>query len=861
MSDPFLPPNVPKRGFLHYAKPPTLPVRWDDSMRDAMYEIPFPDAKFSDAIPTAGRSRILVREELRRSVGPNGAFFFLARVDVATPTPVATPGVGVARALLKLSSYAPALRREAAFLRLLDPLLLDGDRVAPRLLDAWRFETVSLPELRLSSDQAIENTRRKAVPLTYALLIEEWEMTLDVPLFGVGRPKLPFVSIETLVRAFRLANVLGGLGLAHGDLRAKRFLCSWDPARSAYRVCLAGSKTAGRLPGDDDKSRTHLPMAEPVLGFGCEPAPAAAADAKAAPAPTSKRAAALRNLMQLEADVLGALATLPVEKTRGVMVLDHTAIPHVFPGLDNMPYNTIQKPCPALQALFARAVPQTHSLAKVLAQNNQPLKALQLDIKHVDVRVAGFVPDAVNEQRIAALAATLRSKPSVARVRTPVRLPLRYVAVRAPKADRELRAKCQSVFLQVDQNGELWPQVQRKEGAGGLVVRKILKFQKWDMSKFVFVAEVEVVVNSGGWTPAVLKIEARESSARKEVGFLTMLQSVELDGDAVVPRLIDSWVCPTAEISNFLDAEARGDSRYKSHFILMEKWDGSMEQLLWQARKEGKKANEKKKELTRPAPSLDAAVRMFRLAYLLGQFGIVHGDLKADQFLYRWDAGRKAYRVCVADFGFAGRGASDSTPAHIAFPLAENGWLSIAHKVPGCGQAYDKFTVTGANEASAMNVQQLELEWLLSLGKWGNESIVEDGWAVVGIDGAPYDRSRYCPYALEVRRDRAQSKVDRARHVRLPYDALRVRILDADESKDVDMKAVPPAPVSAPAPASVPANTSTPASVPASVSVSAPKPAPVALTKPGQPLLNLAAPPASQASRQVITLAPLPGNK
>ena len=120
------------------------------------------------------------------------------------------------------------------------------------------------------------------------------------------------------------------------------------------------------------------------------------------------------------------------------------------------------------------------------------------------------------------------------------------------------------------------------------------------------------------------------------------------------------------------------------------------------------------------------------------------------------------------------------------------------------------------------------------------------GGAVVGIGGAPYDRSRYCPYALEVRRDRAQWKVDRARHVRLPYDELRVRVEDV--SKDVDMTVV--------SPASVPMNAPTPTPTPTPAA-----PVAAAATKPGQPPINLAAPPATQAVRQfnrrVVTL-PIP---
>lgn len=78
----------------------------------------------------------------------------------------------------------------------------------------------------------------------------------------------------------------------------------------------------------------------------------------------------------------------------------------------------------------------------------------------------------------------------------------------------------------------------------------------------------------------------------------------------------------------------------------LEKFEGNVEFLMqtWQEEEDDQRLIIRK----------DVLEMMFRIARELGQNGIIHGDLKPDQFLYRYDPRTNKYDIRVIDFGFAG---------------------------------------------------------------------------------------------------------------------------------------------------------------------------------------------------------------
>jgi hypothetical protein len=122
-------------------------------------------------------------------------------------------------------------------------------------------------------------------------------------------------------------------------------------------------------------------------------------------------------------------------------------------------------------------------------------------------------------------------------------------------------------------------------------------------------------------------------SAVGEAEFLHLLQPVTLGGKPIVPRLLDAWLCEPW------------------YYVVMDKWDGDMDSLSEKAWKSI--------SATLPPLLSDAAghlyrydqfILMWRLVEILTKVGVIHFDLKADQFLYR----NNGSEIVVTDMGMAG---------------------------------------------------------------------------------------------------------------------------------------------------------------------------------------------------------------
>lgn len=149
--------------------------------------------------------------------------------------------------------------------------------------------------------------------------------------------------------------------------------------------------------------------------------------------------------------------------------------------------------------------------------------------------------------------------------------------------------------------------------------------------------------------------------------FLNVLQSGTFQGKQVVPKLIKSWLCNNSENKMFTSVTVTDfTSRIKvTAYTLLERWDGDMAFL-------GEQRTGSRTYAFTPSELL----KMFQLALILGEQGIVHGDLKPDQFLYK-NGGKD---MVVADFGFAGGRSYKYKNAYM-------GWPSQAREL-GCPAAF-----------------------------------------------------------------------------------------------------------------------------------------------------------------------------
>jgi hypothetical protein len=187
----------------------------------------------------------------------------------------------------------------------------------------------------------------------------------------------------------------------------------------------------------------------------------------------------------------------------------------------------------------------------------------------------------------------------------------------------------------------------------------------------------------------VLKISDEIANAERDVYFLKLLQNKKVNREPIVPKLYDFWLCSFPFVDpNILTQHS---------FILLDRWDSDMQKLAY-ARMS--------KPTNRPVYRKSEIIRMFCLAYVLGLLGIIHGDLKADQYLQRGDG----KLIVITDFGMAG---GEKTPY-----VAELGWSGQDQndanpQVYSCGVWFTKLEYDSAkNQADFpifMNLIQLEM--------------------------------------------------------------------------------------------------------------------------------------------------------
>jgi serine/threonine protein kinase len=137
---------------------------------------------------------------------------------------------------------------------------------------------------------------------------------------------------------------------------------------------------------------------------------------------------------------------------------------------------------------------------------------------------------------------------------------------------------------------------------------------------------------------------------------------------------------------------------------------------------------------------------MYAIAWLIGQHGVIHGDLKPDQYLFNYRKRKTdpVKDIALTDFGFAGlvtqvrrkQNAKIQTrttkQSHIfpisrkKFGLAEMGWPSNEKSPNSFGVCKSGLIeLTTPNEASLMNIAHLEA-FLISDGSRIPTFVIDD---------------------------------------------------------------------------------------------------------------------------------------
>jgi hypothetical protein len=271
-------------------------------------------------------------------------------------------------------------------------------------------------------------------------------------------------------------------------------------------------------------------------------------------------------------------------------------------------------------------------------------------------------------------------------------------------------------------------------------VLSVIRTIKVDADRAVFLVEAKDV---GTQRPILLKADIDVAAMEREAGLLQKFQGLMLDGEPIVPTLYDHWKCPMDLSTLFGNNPNAKPEPSNVYFVLMDVWDGSFDDLVWE---EGTYL-EPGPRSSKPYPSIQLLARAFRIAYVIGMLGIIHGDLKLDQFLYR----RKAdgsYTLCITDFGFSGKGLGTNVPALDKFPVAMQGWPS-GISGNACPSAFSKIEAKTPLEAAWVNLFQLELRLLSNVVSYrlvsrfrGEEARVPIVFC--GIPDSPYDEKRFC---------------------------------------------------------------------------------------------------------------------
>ena len=151
--------------------------------------------------------------------------------------------------------------------------------------------------------------------------------------------------------------------------------------------------------------------------------------------------------------------------------------------------------------------------------------------------------------------------------------------------------------------------------------------------------------------------------AKKDVYFLQVLAPAKLHGQYIVPRLFDAWICEEGAQQDRGERKRRKETEDGAIlYLVMDRWDGDMASLM-------KKQGDNLK--------LSQLIRMFGLAVALGMLGVLHSDLKIDQYLHR----NNGAEMVVSDFGFSGT-SEEAGPDNLGHPFeSELGWPSTVPRL------------------------------------------------------------------------------------------------------------------------------------------------------------------------------------
>lgn len=140
--------------------------------------------------------------------------------------------------------------------------------------------------------------------------------------------------------------------------------------------------------------------------------------------------------------------------------------------------------------------------------------------------------------------------------------------------------------------------------------------------------------------------------AVKEYQFLKLLQDakypVAKDDQlkSMVPRVYDHFQCWMGLEHGSYDHE---------DYLVMEKFDGDLDSKSEERVNSIDRFRGLHEGITRNIYvfTYNELVDMFRIAVNLGKLGVMHGDLKPNQFLYKGKDIRQVDSICVSDFGFS----------------------------------------------------------------------------------------------------------------------------------------------------------------------------------------------------------------
>lgn len=219
----------------------------------------------------------------------------------------------------------------------------------------------------------------------------------------------------------------------------------------------------------------------------------------------------------------------------------------------------------------------------------------------------------------------------------------------------------------------------------------------------------------------VTTLNYHSSPAYRDIGLYTYLKSKTLNGRPIVPDIKGWEIVPCKSFCKVHRNKACRAKSCQLFRIAMEKFDGNVDNLIDNITEEHSQSD------YQVIPS-DILTQMFQLAVRLGALGIVHGDLKLDQFLYRKTA-EDAYDIRVIDFGFSGaipaaRRSIHNMMGKSSLPAqsvtdAYMGWMSEV-KWPFGKLVHDSIVLTTAEQAILFNV------WNLYCAFWSDPVLIYD---------------------------------------------------------------------------------------------------------------------------------------